>query len=154
MSAAARAVYLVCMVYLVPLVEQNQINKKDQKDQMNQTPATRNGSCISPVVLICQCSRLTTNPSFLLGALIKVPAPRAISSSLPLSRQLYLYCHPLWISPSQCISLCFKVETGFDFFDQKPRSSGFAIRSTIRKEYIWPSMARVHNDRSNGRCIN
>jgi hypothetical protein len=30
--------------------------------------------------------------------------------------------------------LCFKVETGFDFFDQKPRSSGFAIRSTLRKE--------------------
>jgi predicted RNA-binding Zn ribbon-like protein len=32
------------------------------------------------------------------------------------------------------MNLCFKVETRFDFFDQKPRPSGFAIRSMFRKE--------------------
>ena len=44
MSAAARAVYLVCLVYLVLLVEQNQINETsqiNQKDQMNQLSTTR-----------------------------------------------------------------------------------------------------------------
>ena len=34
------------------------------------------------------------------------------------------------------MSLCFKLETGFDCFDQKPRPSGFAIRSTLRKEEL------------------
>jgi hypothetical protein len=32
------------------------------------------------------------------------------------------------------MSLCFKVETCFDFFDQKARPCGFAITSMLRKE--------------------
>ena len=34
------------------------------------------------------------------------------------------------------MSLCFKVETGFDFFDWKPSPSGLAIRLTLRKEEL------------------
>lgn len=34
------------------------------------------------------------------------------------------------------MSLCFKVEAGFDCFDQQPRPSGIAIRSALRKEEL------------------
>jgi Family of unknown function (DUF6496) len=33
------------------------------------------------------------------------------------------------------VSLCFKVETCFDFFDQKAKACGFPITSMLRKEY-------------------